>query len=62
MRTSADKTPRDSNETIALEQPGRAETAQVLPILHGATAQWYFRAVKQLEDELATMTGGWEGP
>ena len=51
-------------EVLALrhfEQFGRAEAALVLRISQEAGTKRYFRALKRLEDMLATLPGGWEG-
>jgi RNA polymerase sigma-70 factor (ECF subfamily) len=51
-------------EVLALrhfELLGRAEAAQLLGITQQAGANGCFRALKRLEDSLATLPGGWEG-
>jgi hypothetical protein len=51
------KTPDDP---IAVEPPDRAEIAQVPGITRESGAERFDRALKRLEDALATMPRGWE--
>jgi hypothetical protein len=44
-----------------LEQLRRAEVAELPGTSREAGAERYFRALKQLKDELATLPGGCEG-
>jgi RNA polymerase sigma-70 factor (ECF subfamily) len=51
-------------EALALrhsEQPSRAEAAELLGTSQVAGAKPYFRGLKRLKDELATLPGGCEG-
>jgi hypothetical protein len=62
MGTFKDKTPVHPNEPIAFEPPGRAQAAQGVGATRTARAERSCRALKPLENRVATIPGGWEGP
>jgi hypothetical protein len=50
------------DDPIAIKPTDRAELAQVPGITREPGAERFDRVLKRLEDVLATMPGGWEGP
>ena len=62
MGTFLDQTSGDPNDPTPIERLGRAEAPRVPGMIQGVGAKRCFRALKRLEDVLATMPGGGEGP